>query len=103
MPAPHGMLGLGESEGLWRRMTGPRTQLDPMAALEELRLWGASKGLDPAVAASEAKPPAPAWPQPPGGGQPRAEGAQAEPEQSPAGRQAVGGSWAAGWKQPGLW
>lgn len=44
------------------------------------------------MVASEAKPPAPAWPQPPGGGQARAEGAQAEPEQSPAGRQ---------WEGPG--
>lgn len=67
-----------------------------MAALGELRLWGTSKCPDPAVAASEPKPLTPTRPQPPGGGPSRAKGAQAEPEQSPAGRQWEGPEQPAG-------
>lgn len=63
-----------------------------MAGLGELRLWRASECLCPTAPASEPRPLPTTQPKPPGRGPAKAEGAQAEPEQSSAGRQ---------WEGPG--
>ena len=76
-------MGTGEGVKTWAHLGVP------VAKFGEVRLQRASAFCSSSLRA-------------PGRGPTRAKGAQAEPEQSPAGRQAVGGSWAAGWKQPGL-
>lgn len=93
MPALYGMHRVCRNLGGFGE--GIRTQAQAggysMTGSGELRSWGALQVPRLSTApAFKPRPLSPAWPEPPGRGPARVEGAQAEPEQSPAGRQGEG-------------
>lgn len=90
------VLGLRESEGLWGRALDPDPARGANGSFRRAGLLGGPLSAQ----ILQWQPLAPAWPQPPEGGPSRAKVAQAEPEQSPAGKQWEGPAQPAGNSQP---